>query len=162
MTETALSTLGVFALLCATSVLLSVFYHVVCCAVQGRLPTLIADILFSLLAFPLLFWLNLHFNNGACRWYVFVAMVGGWLLPIYLCKSMLDKLRVALYNLFTTIKVDKVDGTHFLQQKIIRSVRGSNVGADSASLHVANFAHANGSHQSKGGRANRTNRTSTK
>lgn len=108
---------------------------------RSRLAIIIFDSIFGVGSVCAVVAVNVAVNNGECRLFVFVGLIVGAIICIATCKTLLDKVSSALYNLFTTTSEDNIDEPHVPQQKNIDT--DSSVGADSTDtgMHATDNAH---------------------
>lgn len=134
--------LGVFAVFCVLGVVLVALYLFGYGLFRSKLAAVIFDVLFGAAGIFATIFVNLQVNNGEFRLFIFVGMFFGGIIAYFVCKSPLDKVSNALYNLFTTKIADKDNGKNILQQKNVDSVRSGNVSADSIGMHIIDNSHS--------------------
>lgn len=148
--------LYVFLAFWALGVILTVLYLFVVGLLKGRVLTLLFDVCYGVFAVYSVWKLNLQCNNGNFRFFVFVALLLGAIIVSLTCKTTLDKLSCALYNLFTSKKVGKEDERTVLQKEHIDIVGSGGSSADTATVHSAHVSDATLQHKAGKGRIRRT------
>lgn len=111
---------------------------------RARLAGIVFDCVFGAVALWLVFITNLNVNNGEFRLFMFLGLSLGAIISVLTCKTLLDKLSSALYNLFTVNRENEDDGTDILQQKNVDNVRGGDAGAADTVVYAVNGSDANG------------------
>ena len=136
--------LRVFLLFLAVGAIVGLLYTFGEKMTKSTLSAVIFDLLFGVLSATAVFWLNIVYNNGQVRAYVFVALSVGCKIAYFICNKPLDKLCKVLYNRLTSKNERQDNGTTVLQKINFDFDGGGNfVGTDS-SLHPVDNAVANG------------------
>lgn len=151
--------LYVFLAFTATGALLALpylFFEGLC---KPRFAALLLDGGYGILSLFVLWKLNVQVNNGSFRWFVFLGAALGVTIVCATCKTTLDKLSSALYNLLTSIKVGKDDGKTVLQKGHSHIVDSGNSSSDFSSVHVADKSDAAFQSETNGGKIGKNGRT---
>ncbi|MDE7454522.1 MAG: spore cortex biosynthesis protein YabQ [Clostridia bacterium] len=135
--------LYVFAVFVVFSLALCAVYLFGIGLFRSRLATLLFDVIFGVTSLCATVLLNLAVNNGEFRLFVFVAMALGAIICVATCKTLLDKVSSALYNLFTTKVEDSIDESHIPQKDQLDTNGSGGVDIVDTGVHTANIAHAN-------------------
>lgn len=112
---------------------------------KGGFWAVFVDIAVGVAAVVGTLWLNIVFNNGEARLYVYVAELGGALVSAAICGKPLDKLSARLYNRFTSKNgnEEQNDGTT-VSQKVNGNIDdGGNPIGGAVALRVVDYAVAN-------------------
>lgn len=129
--------LYVFLTFVATGVMLSVPYLFLAGLCKNKVAAVAFDGCYGALSLFAVWKLNVEVNNGDFRWFVFVALVLGVIIVCTTCKTTLDKLSAALYNLLTSLRLGKDDGETVLQKEHSNFGNSGSRGADISAVHVA-------------------------
>ena len=132
----------VFALFWALGVLFSLAYIFFVGLLRGKLAAAIFDGLFGAFAVWLIWRVNLDFNNGQLRLYIFVALALGCAAAYFTCRRTLDKLSSLLYTWFTTKVSDRKDDKAILQKVNGDSLHSGDIGADTVGADTVGNADA--------------------
>ena len=124
---------------------------------RGRLATIIFDCIFGACSVYAVFATNLATNNGEFRLFIFIALAFGCILSVFTCKTLLDKVSSALYNLFTIVE-DEQDATLISQQSKVGINSGGGSAGAASDLYAANNVVADVGSQTKRGKAASGNR----
>ena len=135
--------LYVFAVFSVLGLALCAVYVFSMGLLRNKLATVIFDCIFGAFGIYAVCAVNLAVNNGQFRIFVFLGLALGCIICVATCKTLLDKVSSALYNLFTSVSQEEDNGSRVSQQKISNTDSGGDNDSFAAGVHAVGNSHAN-------------------